>query len=98
MPRRSPDGCSSKSHTMLLVETYHQHRRLMALIEKPENEGSCPMQILGDDGDWTKNDFWATVKFLKHAFRSNEILQVASSASALVSSCFFNLMVENKDA
>ncbi|TYI97336.1 hypothetical protein E1A91_D01G136900v1 [Gossypium mustelinum] len=98
MPRRSPDGCSSKSHTMLLVETYHQHRRLMALIEKPENEGSCPMQILGDDGDWTKNDFWAAVKFFKHAFRSNEILQVASSASASVSSCFFNLMVENKDA
>ncbi|TYI46467.1 hypothetical protein E1A91_D13G109000v1 [Gossypium mustelinum] len=34
------------------------------------------MQILGDDGDWTKNDFWTAVKFLRHAFRSNEILQV----------------------
>ncbi|KAK8314600.1 hypothetical protein V6Z11_D01G181400 [Gossypium hirsutum] len=60
---------------MLLVETYHQHCRLRALIEKLEKEGSCPMQILGDDGDWTKNDFWAAIKFLRHAFRSNEILQ-----------------------
>ncbi|KAB2014400.1 hypothetical protein ES319_D09G222300v1 [Gossypium barbadense] len=75
-PRRPPDGCSSKTHTTLLVETYHHHRRLRALIEKLEKEGSCPMQILGDDGDWTKNDFWAAVKFLRHAFRSNEILQV----------------------
>ncbi|KAK8338188.1 hypothetical protein V6Z12_A09G233600 [Gossypium hirsutum] len=75
-PRRPPDdGCSSKTHTTLLVETYHHHRRLRALIEKLEKEGSCPMQILGDDGDWTKNDFWAAVKFLRHAFRSNEILQ-----------------------
>ncbi|KAG4163007.1 hypothetical protein ERO13_D01G146401v2, partial [Gossypium hirsutum] len=75
-PRRPPDGCYSKTHTMLLVETYHQHCRLRALIEKLEKEGSCPMQILGDDGDWTKNDFWAAIKFLRHAFRSNEILQV----------------------
>ncbi|KAG4158201.1 hypothetical protein ERO13_D02G105900v2 [Gossypium hirsutum] len=53
------------THTTLLVETYHQHRRLRALIEKLVKEGSCPMQILGDDGDWTKNDFWAAVKFFR---------------------------------
>ncbi|KAK8259507.1 hypothetical protein V6Z12_D13G061300 [Gossypium hirsutum] len=81
-PRRPLDGCSSKTHTTLLVETYHQHRRLRALIEKPENEGSCPMQILGDDGYWTKNDFWAAVKFLRHAFRSNEILQLQSQVAS----------------
>ncbi|TXG75170.1 hypothetical protein ES332_1Z009800v1 [Gossypium tomentosum] len=68
-PRRPPDGCYSKTHTMLLVETYHQHCRLRALIEKLEKEGSCPMQILGDDGDWTKNDFWAAIKFLRHALQ-----------------------------
>ncbi|KAG4111242.1 hypothetical protein ERO13_D13G096925v2, partial [Gossypium hirsutum] len=81
-PRQPLDGCSSKTHTTLLVETYHQHRRLKALIEKSEKEGSCPMQILGDDGDWTKNDFWTAVKFLRHAFRSNEILQLQSQVAS----------------
>ncbi|TYG61373.1 hypothetical protein ES288_D07G142800v1 [Gossypium darwinii] len=91
-PRRPPDGCSSKTHTTLLVETYHQHRRLRALIEKLEKEGSCPMQILGDDGDWTKNDFWAAVKFLRHAFRSNEILQVELDLTMVkMNSSFFKL-------
>ncbi|XP_052489878.1 uncharacterized protein LOC105793990 [Gossypium raimondii] len=91
-PRRPPDGCSSKTHTTLLVETYHQHRRLRALIEKLEKEGSCPMQILGDDGDWTKNDFWAAVKFLRHAFRSNEILKVELDLTMVkMNSSFFKL-------
>ncbi|KAK9009707.1 hypothetical protein V6N11_036235 [Hibiscus sabdariffa] len=75
-PPPPPDAGSSRTHTTLLVETYHHHRRLRALLEKLEKEGSCPLQILRDDGDWTKNDFWAAIRFLKHASRSNEILQV----------------------
>lgn len=34
------------------------------------------MQILGDDGDWTKDYFWAVIRFLRRASRPNEILQV----------------------
>ncbi|KAK8493011.1 hypothetical protein V6N13_060503 [Hibiscus sabdariffa] len=75
-PPPPPEAGSSRTHTTLLVETYHHHRRLRALLEKLEKEGSCPLQILRDDGDWTKNDFWAAIRFLKHASRSNEILQV----------------------
>ncbi|XP_022722517.1 pentatricopeptide repeat-containing protein At4g14190, chloroplastic-like isoform X2 [Durio zibethinus] len=69
-------GSSSKTHTTLLVETYHHHRRLKGLLERLEKEDSCPLQILGDDGDWTKDTFWAVIRFLRHASRSNEILQV----------------------
>ena len=71
----APHSSSSKTHTTLLVETYHHHRRLKALLERLEKD-SCPLQILRDDGDWTKDNFWAVIRFLRHASRSNEILQV----------------------
>ncbi|OMO55502.1 hypothetical protein COLO4_35959 [Corchorus olitorius] len=71
-----PHGSSSKTHTTLLVETYHQHRQLRALIEKLEKEDSCPLQMLRDDGDWTKDNFWAVIRFLRRASRFHEILQV----------------------
>ncbi|XWS09249.1 hypothetical protein CRYUN_Cryun40dG0069800 [Craigia yunnanensis] len=72
----APHSSSSKTHTTLLVETYHHHRSLKALLERLEKEDSCPLQILRDDGDWTKENFWAVIRFLRHASRSNEILQV----------------------
>ncbi|XVE81219.1 hypothetical protein DITRI_Ditri15bG0045300 [Diplodiscus trichospermus] len=72
----APDGSSSKTHTTLLVETYHHHRRLKALLERLEKRDACPLQILRDDGDWTKDNFWAVIRFLRHASRSSEILQV----------------------
>ncbi|KAK6279330.1 hypothetical protein POUND7_019597 [Theobroma cacao] len=71
-----PDGSSCKNHTALLVETYHHHRRLKALLERLEKDDSCPLQMLRDDGDWTKDIFWVVIRFLRRASRSNEILQV----------------------
>lgn len=37
---------------------------------------SCPVQLLRDYGDWTKDQFWAVVRFLTHASRSKEIFQL----------------------
>ncbi|KAI4317407.1 hypothetical protein L6164_025276 [Bauhinia variegata] len=66
----------SVKHKTLLVETYHEHRRLKILLDKLEKKGSNPLQILREDGDWSKDHFWAVVRFLKNASRSKEILQV----------------------
>ncbi|KAI5350140.1 hypothetical protein L3X38_003031 [Prunus dulcis] len=73
-PDVAPDSSSTK-HTTLLVETFHEHQRLKALLQKLIN-GSCPLQLLGEDGDWTKDQFWAAIRFLKRTFRFNEILQL----------------------
>ncbi|KAK2641671.1 hypothetical protein Ddye_023434 [Dipteronia dyeriana] len=63
-------------HTTLLVETYHEHHILRTLIQRLQHEHSCPLRILQHDGDWTKDQFWAVIKFLKNASRSSQILQV----------------------
>lgn len=34
------------------------------------------MQILEEDGDWSKDQFWVVVRFLRNSSRSNEILPV----------------------
>ncbi|KAH7521538.1 hypothetical protein FEM48_Zijuj07G0044200 [Ziziphus jujuba var. spinosa] len=67
---------SSATHTTLLVETFHQHRSLKALLKKLSKKDSCPLQVLSEDGDWSREHFWAVIGFLKHASRFNEILQV----------------------
>ncbi|GLT80556.1 hypothetical protein SLA2020_519900 [Shorea laevis] len=67
---------SSSMHTTLLVEAYHNHRRLKALLHKLEEEKACPLQLLRDDGDWIKDHFWAVIKFLRYSSRCKEILQV----------------------
>lgn len=88
-PDVAPDSSSTK-HTTLLVETFHEHQRLKALLQKLIN-GFCPLQLLGEDGDWTKDQLWAAIRFLKHTFRFNEILQVLFCFfPSLVISCFIN--------
>ncbi|KAH7573366.1 hypothetical protein ACOSP7_006996 [Xanthoceras sorbifolium] len=67
---------SPSKHTTLLVETYHEHNTLRDLIRRLEEEDSCPLNILQHDGDWTKDHFWAVIKFLKNASRSTQILPV----------------------
>ncbi|KAF7837060.1 pentatricopeptide repeat-containing protein [Senna tora] len=67
---------TSVKHKTLLVETYHEHRRLKTLLQKLQKRHSSPLQILSEDGDWSKDHFWTVVRFLKHASRSKEILQV----------------------
>ncbi|KAJ7957279.1 Pentatricopeptide repeat-containing protein [Quillaja saponaria] len=75
LPVAISDNNSTK-HITLLVEAYHEHKRLNTLLEKLEKKDSSPSQILREDGDWCKNHFWAVIRFLKNASRSNEILQV----------------------
>ncbi|XP_062109269.1 pentatricopeptide repeat-containing protein At4g14190, chloroplastic [Humulus lupulus] len=67
---------STTQHTTLLVDTFHEHRILKNLIKKLSRTGSCPLQLLRQDGDWTKENFWAVVTSLRHQSRSMEILQV----------------------
>ncbi|XP_028759560.1 pentatricopeptide repeat-containing protein At4g14190, chloroplastic [Neltuma alba] len=67
---------ASLQHKTLLVETYHEHRILKSLLRKLQQQDSSPLRILEEDGDWSKDQFWAVVRFLKHASRSKEILQV----------------------
>ncbi|KAK9932923.1 hypothetical protein M0R45_020142 [Rubus argutus] len=67
---------SSTKHTALLVETSHEYQKLKALLEILMEKDSCPLQLLRDYGDWTKDQFWAVVRFLTHASRSKEIFQL----------------------
>lgn len=78
-------------HTTLLVETYHEHHTLRALIQRLQHEHSCPLRILQHDGDWTKDQFWAVIKFLKNASRSTQIHQVFffSLILSLLGFCLF---------
>lgn len=46
------------------------------MLKKLGKKDSCPLQLLREDGDWSKEHFWAVVEFLKHASRFDEILQV----------------------
>ncbi|KAH9649522.1 pentatricopeptide repeat-containing protein [Citrus sinensis] len=66
----------STKHTTLLVESYHEHQALNALIQRLNKKVSCPLQILQHDGDWTKDHFWAVIRFLKNSSRSRQIPQV----------------------
>ncbi|KAF2318081.1 hypothetical protein GH714_041421 [Hevea brasiliensis] len=67
---------NSTKHKTLLVESYHEHRRLKVLLAKLNKKGSCPLEMLQDDGDWSKEHFWAVIRFLKLSSRSKEVLQV----------------------
>ncbi|KDP32571.1 hypothetical protein JCGZ_13121 [Jatropha curcas] len=71
-----PQDDDSTKHKTLLMESYHEHQKLKILLAKLNMKGSCPLQILHDDGDWSKDQFWFTIRFLKHSFRSEEVLQV----------------------
>lgn len=63
-------------HKTLLAETSHENERLGVLIQKLNNKASSPLQTLSEDGDWSKQQFWAVIRFLKRTSRSGEILQV----------------------
>ncbi|XP_043720489.1 pentatricopeptide repeat-containing protein At4g14190, chloroplastic [Telopea speciosissima] len=67
---------STEKHTTLLVETFHENRILKTLFGKLSRMNSNPLQILQDDGDWSKDHFWAVMRFLKETSRSKEALQV----------------------
>ncbi|KAM7266176.1 hypothetical protein ACFE04_004073 [Oxalis oulophora] len=70
------ENWKNTKHTTLVVESYHQHQSLNELIVRLKRKGSCPLQLLTEDGDWTKDYFWAVIVFLVNTSRSSEILQV----------------------
>lgn len=69
---------NSTNHTSLLVESFHEHKTLKALLRRLNKEGSCPLQMLQRDGDWSKDHFWAVIRFLKQSSTPTLILQVYS--------------------
>ena len=71
------------SQTAPLVENFNEHQSLRDLLGRLSNTNSCPLQILSDDGDWTKDQFWAVIRFLTHASRPHQILQVFSLSLSL---------------
>ncbi|XP_010278447.1 PREDICTED: pentatricopeptide repeat-containing protein At4g14190, chloroplastic [Nelumbo nucifera] len=71
----SPQTNSTK-HTTLLVETFHENQKLKDLLGKVRRNDSNLLQILKNEGDWTTDQFWAVVRFLKETSRFREVLQV----------------------
>ncbi|XP_004298231.1 PREDICTED: pentatricopeptide repeat-containing protein At4g14190, chloroplastic [Fragaria vesca subsp. vesca] len=67
---------SSTEHTTLHVEPSHEYHKLRALLDILMEKDCCPLQLLRDDGDWTIDQFWAVIRFLIHASRPKEILQL----------------------
>ena len=77
---RSP----STDHATLLVDTFSHHRSFRALLKRLSRQNSCPLRLLGEDGDWTKEHFWAVVRFLRHTARAQEVLQVCVCVSTVL--------------
>ncbi|KAI3890165.1 hypothetical protein MKW92_037136 [Papaver armeniacum] len=53
-----------------------QTQKLKDLVNKLNQEESNPLQILRDEGDWSKDEFWTVIRFLKETSQYNQILQV----------------------
>ncbi|CAH2079256.1 unnamed protein product [Thlaspi arvense] len=60
----------------LLSDSYHHHRFLNSLLRRLELPGSCPLRLFQEDGDWSKDQFWAVIRFLRNSSRPHEILPV----------------------
>ncbi|XP_010532713.1 PREDICTED: pentatricopeptide repeat-containing protein At4g14190, chloroplastic [Tarenaya hassleriana] len=75
-PSSAAEATSPAKHTTMLVESYHEHRYLSSLLRRLCRRGSCPLRLLQEDGDWSKDHFWAIVRFLHHSSRFHEILPV----------------------
>ncbi|CAN6869435.1 unnamed protein product [Brassica oleracea var. botrytis] len=55
----------------------HQNRFLSSLPRRLSHPGSCPQRLLQEDGDWSKDQFFAVIRFLlRHSSRLHEILPV----------------------
>ncbi|KAJ8648830.1 hypothetical protein MRB53_001853 [Persea americana] len=74
-PESNPQSISTK-HTTQLVETFHQNQKLRTLLQKIQRKGSDPLQLLREEGDWTKEQFWAVMRLLKETSRMQQALQV----------------------
>ncbi|KAL7209389.1 hypothetical protein ACSBR1_031009 [Camellia fascicularis] len=68
---------NSRKQTTHFVDSFHENKDLKTLLEKLKKRGSDPIQILKDDGDWTKDHFWAVLRFLLQSSRSKDVPQVS---------------------
>lgn len=71
-----PHNGTFTKRTAFLLDTFHEKQRLGSLLEKLNKKGSSPVQILKDEGDWSKDHFWIVIRFLQSASRSKEAPQV----------------------
>lgn len=63
--------------SLLLSDSHHHHQRfLSSLLRRLDRPGSCPLRLLQEDGDWSKDHFWAVIRFLRHSSRLHDILPV----------------------
>ncbi|XP_024197326.1 pentatricopeptide repeat-containing protein At4g14190, chloroplastic [Rosa chinensis] len=72
-PPLPPHNTSSPKHATLHSHEYHKLKALLEILMEKE---CCPLQVLRGDGDWTRDQFWAVIRFLIHASRPKEILQL----------------------
>ncbi|VVB01208.1 unnamed protein product [Arabis nemorensis] len=77
-PLLSLDGLAGEATqpTSLLLSGSFNHRFLSSLLRRLGIPGSCPLRLLQEDGDWSKDHFWAVIRFLRHSSRLHEILPV----------------------
>ncbi|XP_073046091.1 pentatricopeptide repeat-containing protein At4g14190, chloroplastic [Primulina eburnea] len=54
----------------------HYLERDSSLEKLKTNKDSDPVRVLEEDGDWSKEQFWDVVSFLRQSSRSREILEV----------------------
>ncbi|KAG2299293.1 hypothetical protein Bca4012_010863 [Brassica carinata] len=80
LPRSLPLSldCSAEDppQSTFLLSDIHHHRFLNSLPRRLSHPGSCPLRLLQEDGDWSKDRFFAVIRFLRHSSRLHEILPV----------------------
>ncbi|XP_024983420.1 pentatricopeptide repeat-containing protein At4g14190, chloroplastic [Cynara cardunculus var. scolymus] len=67
---------SDKEDTVQFDDLRQNWNLKRSLFEKLKDKDSDPVRILEEDGDWSKELFWAVVGFLNQTSRSNQVLQV----------------------
>ncbi|KAL1219284.1 Pentatricopeptide repeat-containing protein [Cardamine amara subsp. amara] len=72
----SLDGDTIQPTSLLSDRYHHNHRFQNSLLRRLNRPGSCPLRLLQEDGDWSKDRFWSVIRFLRNSSRLHEILPV----------------------
>ncbi|KAJ4886411.1 hypothetical protein Rs2_26159 [Raphanus sativus] len=62
--------CSAEDHPTQSTSLLNSLRRRL------RHPGSCPLRLLQEDGDWSKDQFFAAIRFFRHSSRLHHILPV----------------------
>ncbi|KAK9058494.1 hypothetical protein SSX86_023336 [Deinandra increscens subsp. villosa] len=65
-----------KQNSLQFDDLHRNWHLKRTLFEKLKHKDSDPVRILEEDGDWSKELFWAVIGFLNQTSRSNQVLQV----------------------